>query len=200
MGMIFRTDTYDFISANAVNSLTMNAVAGVIENPELLTTYSWRRVLPTVALSLKFSSAERLSIGDWKDAKGLSDEAPITLRYAEGKEGMSRICKMICAEVFTQLNSNNVQTFDEVSAQQWEAMAEEAREKVQAKPLDVEVLWRNPDIGRTSRVFKAKSLTFPISKRQKRPLPLRSQGSGGHSTQPQHTTSRAISKEGEIRY
>ena len=100
MGMIFRTDTHEYLSAKAVNALTMNTVAGTIGNPELLTTYSWRRMLPTIALHLNFNAAERLSTGDWKYAKGISDEAPITLRYAEGKEGKSRSCKLfMCSSI-----------------------------------------------------------------------------------------------------
>ena len=64
MGMIFRTDTYEYLLAKAVNVLNIDAVSGVIENPELLTTYSWRRMLPTIAFHLNFSAAQRLAIGD----------------------------------------------------------------------------------------------------------------------------------------
>ena len=66
MGMIFRTDTHEYLSAKAVNALTMNTVAGIIENPELLTTYSWRRMLPTIALHLKFNAAKRLAMAHWR--------------------------------------------------------------------------------------------------------------------------------------
>ena len=110
MGMIFRADTHEYLTAKAVNALTMNTVVGIVENPELLTTYSWRRMLPTLALHLKFNATERLAIGDWKDAKAISDEAPITLRYAEGKKGKSRSCKLICAAVFASLAKDNIQS------------------------------------------------------------------------------------------
>jgi len=150
MGMIFRTDTQEYLSSKAVNALTMNAVAGVVENPELLTTYSWRRMLPTIALHLNFSPAERLAIGDWKDAKAMSDEAPITLRYAEGKEGKSRVCKMMCSTVFASLTKMNTQTFDEIPAQQWEELAGEARAAVglsrsKSKLVGATLMWRNQE-------------------------------------------------------
>ena len=164
MGMIFRTDTFEYFSARAVNALTMDAVAGVVENPELLTTYSWRRLLPTAALHLNFSPAERIAIGDWKDAKAIGDEAPITLRYAEGKEGKSRTCKLICAAVFSSLASEDINTFDEISAQQWEVLAKEARAKVESVTLEVNAVWRNPDVAEAGREgFKAKSsqIAFP---------------------------------------
>ena len=50
MGMIFRTDTREYLSSKAVNVSTINAVAGVVQNPYLLATYSWKRMLPTIAL------------------------------------------------------------------------------------------------------------------------------------------------------
>jgi hypothetical protein len=156
MGMIFRTDTQEYLSAKAVNALTMNSVAGVVENPELLTTYSWRRMLPTVALHLNFSPAERLAIGDWKDAKAMSDEAPITLRYAEGKEGKSRVCKMMCSAVFAMLSKMNTQTFAEIPTQQWTDLAIDARAAVGSNPLGTKVCWRNPDVAESEGGFKVK--------------------------------------------
>jgi hypothetical protein len=163
MGMIFRTDTNEYLSSKAVNALTMNTVAGVVENPELLTTYSWRRLLPTIALLLGFSPAERLAIGDWNDAKEMGGEAPITLRYAEGKEGKSRVCKLVCAAVIASLAKNNTQTFDEVSAQQWGVLAEKARVEVGSKPLETKAVWRNPDVAESGGGFKVKKsqIAFP---------------------------------------
>ena len=156
MGMIFRTDTYEYLSSRAVNALTMNAVAGVVENPELLTTYSWRRMLPTIALHLNFSPAERLAIGDWKDAKEMGNEAPITLRYAEGKEGKSRVCKLICAAALASLATMDTQTFDEIPAQQWETLAKEARAEVGSETQEVNAKWRNPDVAESGGGFKVK--------------------------------------------
>ncbi len=164
MGMIFRTDTFEYLSARAVNALTMSTVAGVVENPEELTTYSWRRLLPTAALHLNFTPAERIAIGDWTDAKAIGDEAPITLRYAEGKEGKSRTCKLICAAVFSSLARSGIQTFDEITVQQWEALAKEARDKVESKSLEVNAVWRNPDVAESGGGgFKVKrsQIAFP---------------------------------------
>jgi hypothetical protein len=64
MGMIFRTDDYEYLPAKAVNQLTRDAVKGVVDNPERLSTYCWRRLLPTVSLSLNFSNTERLALGE----------------------------------------------------------------------------------------------------------------------------------------
>jgi len=163
MGMIFRTDTHEYLSSHAVNSLTMSTIAKDVENLELLTTYSWRRMLPTIALHLKFSKEERLALGNWKDAKAIGDEAPITLRYADGKEGMSKVCKLVCAAVFSTLAEKGIQTFDEIPVQQWDALAGEARAKVESEPLEVKTLWRNPDVAESGGGFKVKKsqIAFP---------------------------------------
>jgi len=145
MGMIFRTDNFEYLPAREVNALTMSAVAGVIKNPGLLTTCNWRRLLPAAALHLNFSMAERLAIGDWGEAEARGEEAPITLRYAKGKEGENRTCQLICAAVFSSLASNNISTFDEIPAQQWAVLAEEARTKVESKPFEANAVWRSPE-------------------------------------------------------
>jgi len=155
--MIFRTDTFELLSTRAVNALSMNVVADVLVNPKMLTTCSWRRLLPTMALHLNFSTPECLAIGDWKDVKAVGDEAPVTSSYAEGKEGKSRTCKTICAVVFAKLASRDISTFEEVSAQQWEELAIEARAEVGSKPLDVNVAWRNPDVEESEGGVKLKN-------------------------------------------
>ena len=99
MGMIFRTDTLEYLSSKEVNAWTMNTVAKVIENPEPVTIHSWRKMLRALALHLKFSQEERHALGDRRNATG--DEAPITLSYAKGKEGMSKVCKLVCAAAFS---------------------------------------------------------------------------------------------------
>ncbi len=147
MGMIFRTDDHQYLSQKAILSLTKDAVSGAIDNPEELTTYSWRRMLPTLGLKCKFSKPERLALGDWKDAKATGDEAPITLRYADGKQGMSKICKLICADVLSTLTTMKTQTFEEVPPQQWATITAEARARVESGYAEVTSLWRNPDIA-----------------------------------------------------
>ena len=69
-------------------------------------------MLPTLGLICKFSKPERLALGDWKDAKATGDEAPITLTYADSKQGMSKIRKLICADVLSTPTTKNIQARD----------------------------------------------------------------------------------------
>jgi hypothetical protein len=178
MGMIFRTDTREYLSSKAVNVSTINAVASVVDNPRLLATYSWKRMLPAIALHLDFSPAERLAIGDWKDTKAISDEdtkedaasnwwledeSPITVKYDEGKEGKIRVRRLICAEVLAILVRMGTKTFDEVPAQQWELWAGDAKGKVESKMREIRVCWRNSDVAEAVGVLKMKKyqISFP---------------------------------------
>jgi len=161
MGMIFRTDTLQYLSAMAVRALTMNAVAGGVGQLQLQAAHSWRKWLPTIARYLKFSAPEYVAMG--LKARAMGDEETIPRGYVEGKKGKSRICKLICAEVLSSLTKEGICTFDEVSEKRWEELAEEARAKVGSKQLDVATVWRNPDVAGSGGGFKVKKsqITFP---------------------------------------
>ena len=47
--------------------------------------------------------------------------------------------------------------------QQWEELAREARVTVESKPLDVNTVWRNPDVAESGGGFKVKKsqMAFP---------------------------------------
>ena len=163
MGMIFRTDNHQYLSSNAVRSITLKAISGIIEDPEQLATHSWKSMLPTTALHLGFSPAERLAVGERRDAEAMSDEAPITRGLDEAREGKSRTCKLICAEVFAMLAKSDTHTFDEIPAQRWEDLANAARRKIETRALDTIFHWRNDDVAHSGGGFKVKKsqITFP---------------------------------------
>ena len=100
------------LRSQSINDSARKAVAAVVENPENLTTYSWREVLPTLALKLQFTAPQRISLSDWQDPSLASrgGEAPITLRYAQDKRTLSRESKMRCFNVLTILRRQNVAT------------------------------------------------------------------------------------------
>ena len=169
MGMIFRTDTQEYFSSKEVIALTMNAIAGgwLTTNTDWLTKYSWRRMLPTLALLLNLSPAERFAIGDLRIDGDMDNEAPITLKHAEGKEGKSRLCKLICAAVLSSLAKTGTQAFHEIPAQQWEILAKEARAKVRPRTLEANAKWRNTDITEAVGFSKWQKLAGGGSKGKK---------------------------------
>ena len=160
MGMIFRLDTFEHLSARAVKALTMNAVAGVVRDQRMSAICSWKRLLPTVAQYLGFSPAEHQSIGERGTAEERGNEATITWRYTEGRLGKSRVCKLICAAVLSKLASEDISTFEEVTEQQWKELANAARARVEANPMEVSAMWRNPDVMKLEASFKRKETQF----------------------------------------
>ena len=64
MGMLFKTDDHQYLSQKAILPLTKDVVSGTIENPEELTTYSWRRMLPTLGPYRQLAKLERLALGN----------------------------------------------------------------------------------------------------------------------------------------
>ena len=82
----------------------------VVDNPEDVNTYAWRRYLPTIAVLLKIDATDRLALGDWQDSKLAEGEAPITLRYADSKAEMSRNIKMLLAKIQSILRDRRIST------------------------------------------------------------------------------------------
>jgi len=163
MGMIFRTDTLEYLSVKEVKAATKRAMG---ETPWALmaTTCSWGRLLPKVAQHINFSRNERFAVGDWKAASELGDEVPITLGHSKGGKGKSRTCKLTCAAVLSSLASKDINTFDEIPVQQWEAVARDAKSKVESAVPEVKTVWRNPDIaeaGRRGSKVESPPVAFP---------------------------------------
>jgi hypothetical protein len=74
MGMMSRNDSHQHFSRKAIPPLAEDEASGAVENHGKLTTYSWRRMLPTLGLERKSTKPQRLALGDWMDAEATSDE------------------------------------------------------------------------------------------------------------------------------
>jgi hypothetical protein len=177
MGMIFRTDTLEYLCAKAVEASAMDATTDMGDAPRQPTTCSWKRMLPTVASHLGFSPEEQLEVGDWKDTKSISngdikedavsnwwleDEPPITAKYNSGKEGNNRVRRLVCAEALSILAKAGTQAFDNVPADHWQLLLSESKSKVESKMRESRICWRNPDVGEAVEVLKMKKnqITF----------------------------------------
>ena len=71
---------------------TQDEFRAVLEEPSLLTSYSWRRLGTTVGLLANFSVPQLAALGDWGDR--ISDtQAKMPVRYAGSRYALSRFCK-----------------------------------------------------------------------------------------------------------
>ena len=65
-----------------VQHLCHSIFAEFLDNPEQLTTYSWRRMLPTVGHILNMSSSDLCSLGNWQDRSKEPADAGMALHYS----------------------------------------------------------------------------------------------------------------------
>ena len=71
---------------------TQDESRAVLEEPSLLTSYSWRRLGTTVGLLANFSVPQLAALGDWGDR--ISDtQAKMPVHYAGSRYALSRFCK-----------------------------------------------------------------------------------------------------------
>ena len=71
---------------------TQDEFRAVLEEPSLLTSYSWRRLGTTVGLLANFSVPQLAALGDWGDR--ISDtQAKMPVHYAGSRYALSRFCK-----------------------------------------------------------------------------------------------------------
>ena len=142
--------------------MTRKTMGSPIANPEELSTYSWRRVMPTLGLAAKFSGAEMLALGDWQD-KSLGGreggEAKMPLHYSDNKEDMSKRMKHEAAIILGSIMGFNA----------WEATPESAYRQARQdagnqskldKVLeeDAVVVWKRPvQFGAGKRGFQLRT-------------------------------------------
>ena len=88
-----------------------NRPPNLVSNPEEMSTYSWRRVMPTLGLAAKFSGPEMMALGDWQD-KGLGGKevnyAKMPLHYSGNKEELSKRMKHEAAIILGSIMCSQV--------------------------------------------------------------------------------------------
>ena len=71
-----------------------------------------------MAFAVGSSKEERLAFGDWQDKELMKQSAAFTLRYAEGKSGMSCRIKVKLSRVQQTLRIGDTDMFDDISGAQ----------------------------------------------------------------------------------
>ena len=104
----------------AIHTITMDSQQGYNWTVEFLADYKRRSSkdgkhmmgMMLRADNHQCSKPEHLAPSDWKNAKATGDTAPITLTYADSKQAMSKLRKLICADVLSTLTTTNNQPRD----------------------------------------------------------------------------------------
>ena len=175
VGMAFDTEKFAPLTNKACIDMARTAMGPLVTNEEELSTYSWRRVMPTLGLAAHFSGTEMMALGDWQDksmgGKEVSD-AKMPLHYSDNKEELSKRIKHEAAIILGSIMCFNV----------WEATPESSYRQARQDPgnqskldkileEDAVVIWKRPiPFGQGKRGFQLKS----AKEVQQDPVQLRS--------------------------
>ena len=111
-----------------VQHLCQSIFAEFLDNPEQLTTYSWRRMLPTVGHILNMSSSDLCSLGDWQDKSKEPAEAGMALHYSSARYAQSLRNKILATSVAHSCEGHSF--WEEVLPSDLDGFREVAKEKL----------------------------------------------------------------------
>jgi len=80
---------------STIISMVQDRLKHGIVNWEMITTYTWRRPAETVALKAEMSASELVALSDWTDKSKADRKEAMPLRYADGKQILTRKTKFM---------------------------------------------------------------------------------------------------------
>jgi hypothetical protein len=72
-----------------VQETMQSEMAVLLDNPEEITTYSWRRMAPTLAQLLECRPEEMAALGDWQNKSDQPDVGQMAFHYSSAKYAAS---------------------------------------------------------------------------------------------------------------
>ena len=122
--------------------LAQEVFFGKVEDVHLLTTYSWRRLMPTVAHTIHVAPEVANALGDWQDASQVDATSKMPLHYSSVRYIESLKSKARCLGALQALQYESWELIPEEALPQ----ATEAGTKLvqQLLPRDGHVIWSLP--------------------------------------------------------
>ncbi len=122
--------------------LAQEVFFGKVEDVHLLTTYSWRRLMPTVAHTIHVAPEVANALGDWQDASQVDAASKMPLHYSSVRYIESLKSKARCLGALQALQYESWELIPEDALQP----AVEAGTKLvqQLLPRDGHILWSLP--------------------------------------------------------
>ncbi len=149
------------LSNDACVAAAREALAPTVENPEWLMTYSWRRVIPTLAHMCKLPAQDMLALGDWQGKRAAESAGPvasIALRYSDNTQLAAIAIKHRMHLVFAEVSTHDTWTDLPEGLPQRCCGASGTDRSVDTAMDDRDILWRAPVVpGPTIRRFRLKA-------------------------------------------
>ena len=164
-GVVYDTGKKEVLTNDAVIQLAIEAVHTAVEGAANVTTYTWRRVLPTIGTWANFQGVEQLALGDWQDhtlvKEGNLSDMP--LRYSGNKGHLSQAVKLRCHHILTNILTEDIDTFMGVAPAKWVSLAKESV-GVLSEPLGTKAIWQNPELFDRERLRRFYARKRPATK------------------------------------
>ena len=114
-----------------------------VETPELMTSYSWRRLMPTVGHLLQFQPASLAALGDWQEKKDEEPSTKMALRYSSARYQESTRVKHLTLSALSQLQG--FEAWEMICPENVEEAKHHAERAVnQALHRDGHLVWSTP--------------------------------------------------------
>lgn len=126
-----------------VTLITREVFVGQIEQPDTLTSYSWRRLASTVGHMLNWQPTQLASLGDWQNKRDMPEEAAMPLHYSGARYQQSLRSKHLVLASFSILSR----------FESWDLVSQEALDQIKtlspgftdkAVNQDSSMLWAVP--------------------------------------------------------
>ena len=126
-----------------VTTITREIFVGQIEQPDTLTSYSWRRLASTVGHMLNWQPTQLASLGDWQNKRDMPEEAAMPLHYSGARYQQSLRSKHLVLASFSILSR----------FESWDLVSQEALDQIKtlspgftdkAVNQDSSMLWAVP--------------------------------------------------------
>ena len=101
-GLVFNEDGAPWALSECQNACQA-LFSGHIADTEALTSYSWRRLGPTVGTIAKFTNLELNALGDWEDRSKFNPVAVMPIHYSGGKRATSMRIKHLAYALSVEL-------------------------------------------------------------------------------------------------
>ena len=143
---------------------------GCIDQEAALTTYSWRRLFPTIAHLCNFPGRELVALSDWTDKSALTPEERMPVHYSGARQLMSLKVKHRCLAILGRVWE--YECWETIPAGALDAMQPELEVLVdRAASQDQALLWRSEatsaDIERAFNFVRRQSQAAEEAKRER---------------------------------
>lgn len=142
VGLCFHPEGRAF-TLSEVQDATQRCFARQVDNEEQLTSYSWRRLLPTVGHTLQMDSIALSSLGDWQERSKQDKDATMALHYSSAKYGASLRSKATALGAMSVLQAFD--TWEQITPSAASDAVEAGKKQAQTSiSRDNHVVWSVP--------------------------------------------------------